>query len=107
MNRRVVDFDQMGVFGILFSSSDPDSLKAYADSLLSPLDAYDRRYADTLRAYINNDRSLTRTAEAVFIHRNTVSYRIHNMQRILRCSLSTPEELFPYQIAFLIRDMGL
>ena len=107
MNRRVVDFDQMGVFGILFSSSDPESLKAYADSLLSPLDAYDRRYADTLRAYINNDRSLTRTAEAVFIHRNTVSYRIHNMQRILCCSLSTPEELFPYQIAFLIRDMGL
>ena len=107
MGRRIVDFDRMGVFAILFSSSDPELLKDYADSLLAPLDAYDRRYAQTLRAYIENDRSLAKTAEAVFIHRNTVSYRIRNMRQLLHCSLSSPEELFPYQIAFLIRDMGL
>ena len=107
MGRRIVDFDRMGVFAILFSSSDPELLKDYADSLLAPLDAYDRRYAQTLRAYIDNDRSLAKTAEAVFIHRNTVSYRIRNMRQLLHCSLSSPEELFPSQIAFLIRDMGL
>ena len=116
----------MGFFGILFSSSDPELLKNYADSLLAPLDAYDSRhaasaqpdtgscpsrsgmgYADTLRAYIENDRSLVRTAEATFTHRNTVNYRIQNMKRLLGSELNTPAELFPYQIAFWIRDMGL
>lgn len=124
MDRKIVDFNQMGFFGILFSSSDPELLKSYADSLLAPLDAYDSRhsasfqagsdfarvgagYAETLRAYIENDRSLVRTAEATFTHRNTVSYRIQNMKRLLGSELSTPGELFPYQIAFWIRDMRL
>ena len=126
MDRKIVDFNQMGFFGILFSSSDPELLKNYADSLLAPIDAYDSRhaasaqpgtgtcpsrpgmgYADTLRAYIENDRSLIRTAEATFTHRNTVNYRIQNMKRLLGSELNTPAELFPYQIAFWIRDMGL
>ena len=117
MNRKIVDFNQMGVFAILFSSSDPDLLKSYADSLLAPLDAYDSRrsasgrpgsgYADTLRCYIETDRSLIKTAEATFTHRNTVNYRIQNIKQLLGSDLNTPAELFPYQIAFLIRDMGL
>ena len=131
MNLKIVDFNQMGFFGILFSSSDPELLKSYADSLLAPLDAYDSRhaasakpesgtgpsavpsphcdagYAATLRAYIENDRSLIKTAAATFTHRNTVNYRIQNMKRLLGNELRTPTELFPYQIAFWIRDMGL
>lgn len=133
MDRKIVDFNQMGFFGILFSSSDPELLKSYADSLLAPLDAYDSRhgasaqpdsaesaedlstsslrcgsgYAATLRAYIENDRSLVKTAAATFTHRNTVNYRIQNMKRLLGSELRTPAELFPYQIAFRIRDMGL
>ena len=117
MEQKIVYFDQMGFFGILFSTSDPELLKNYADRLLAPLDAYDSRheapskrgtgYADTLRAYIENDRSLARTAAATFTHRNTVSYRIQNMKQLLGSGLSTPAELFPYQIAFWIRDMKL
>ena len=133
MDRKIVDFNQMGFFGILFSSSDPELLKSYADSLLAPLDAYDSRhgasaqpdsaesaedlstsslrcgsgYAATLRAYIENDRSLVKTAAATFTHRNTVNYRIQNIKRLLGSELRTPAELFPYQIAFRIRDMGL
>ena len=111
----------MGIYGILFSTEDPDILKEYADRLLGPLEEYDRKhfpktadepsasagYLSTLRSYIENDRSLIGVARATYTHRNTVNYRIQNIKRILGNDLQTTGDLLPYLIAFYIRDMGL
>ncbi|MCI6019066.1 MAG: helix-turn-helix domain-containing protein [Clostridiales bacterium] len=51
------------------------------------------------------DRSLEGTARAMFLHRNTVNYRIQKMKTLLGSPLKTLEDLFPYQVALAIRDM--
>lgn len=117
METPIVDFNQMGVFGILFSTEDPDILKSYAKQLLGPLEEYDRLhhtegqestgYVETFRSYIANDRSLIGVARATYTHRNTVNYRIQNIKKLLHNELKTTADLFPYQIAFCIRDMKL
>lgn len=108
--REMVDFEEMGFFKLLFSIEDTDILVSYANEILGPLEEYDlshgSAYVDTLRSYIKNDRSLIRVAEDTFTHRNTVNYRIQNIKRILKCELKDSEELFPYQVAFYIRDMS-
>jgi sugar diacid utilization regulator len=105
----IINFEEMGFFQILFSIEDSDILTSYADGLLGNLEAYDEEhgssYVTTLRSYIKNDRSLIRVAEDTFTHRNTVNYRIQNIKRILGCELMETDELFPYQVAFYIRDM--
>lgn len=105
----IINFEEMGFFQILFSIEDSDILTSYADGLLGGLEAYDEEhgssYVSTLRSYIKNDRSLIRVAEDTFTHRNTVNYRIQNIKRILGCELMETDELFPYQVAFYIRDM--
>ena len=111
MDKDTVFFDDMGFYGILFSSNDPQLLKDYSDRLLAPLEEYDRLhhagYLDTLRSYINNDRSLIGVAQATYTHRNTVNYRIQNIKKLVGCELRTVADLFPYQVAFFIRDMKL
>lgn len=117
MEKPIVDFNQMGVFGILFSTEDPDILKSYAKQLLGPLEEYDRLhhtegqegtgYVETFRSYIANDRSLIGVARTTYTHRNTVNYRIQNIKKLLHNELKTTADLFPYQIAFCIRDMKL
>lgn len=117
MEKPIVDFNQMGVFGILFSTEDPDILRSYAKQLLGPLEEYDRLhhtegqegtgYVETFRSYIANDRSLIGVARATYTHRNTVNYRIQNIKKLLHNELKTTADLFPYQIAFCIRDMKL
>ncbi len=107
--KEIIHFEEMGFFKILFSIDDADVLTSYANDILGTLEAYDKAhdtsYVNTLRSYIKNDRSLIRVAEDTFTHRNTVNYRIQNIKRILGCELSDTEELFPYQVAFYIRDM--
>lgn len=107
--KEIIDFQEMGFFKILFSIDDTDILMNYANEMLGDLEAYDKErgysYVNTLRSYIKNDRSLIRVAEDTFTHRNTVNYRIQNIKRILNCELNNTDELFPYQVAFYIRDM--
>lgn len=109
--QKVVDFNEMGFFKILFASDDTAILKSYEQQLLGPLDAYDQLhhsdYIQTLRSYIKNDRSLVGAAKDTYTHRNTVNYRIQNIKRLLDNELKTAEDLFPYQVAFYIRDMHL
>lgn len=108
--REMVDFEEMGFFKLLFSIEDADILISYAKEILGPLEEHDAShssaYVETLRSYIRNDRSLIRVAEDTFTHRNTVNYRIQNIKRILGCELKDSEELFPFQVAFYIRDMS-
>ena len=47
---------------------------------------------DTLRAYIDCERSLSRTAAALFTHRNTVLYRIRKCQDLLGGDLDSAEK---------------
>lgn len=109
--QKLVDFNEMGFFKILFASDDTAILKSYEQQLLGPLDAYDQLhhsdYIQTLQSYIKNDRSLVGAARDTYTHRNTVNYRIQNIKRLLGNELKTAEDLFPYQVAFYIRDMHL
>ena len=54
--QKVVDFDEMGFFKILFASDDAAILKSYEAQMLGPLVAYDEQhhanYLETLRSYI-------------------------------------------------------
>ncbi|HHV12040.1 MAG TPA: hypothetical protein GXX75_17340 [Clostridiales bacterium] len=107
--REAVYFKEMGFYQLLFSIDDTEILANYADEILGKLERYDEEhnstYVETLRSYIKNDRSLLRVAEDTFTHRNTVNYRIQNIKKILGCELSDSSEMFPYQVAFYIRDI--
>ncbi len=105
----IIKFEEMGFYKILFSIDDSDILSSYANEILGPLELYDKlhntAYVATLQSYIRNDRSLIRVAEETYTHRNTVNYRIQNIKQIIGCELKEVEEMFPYQVAFHIREM--
>ena len=104
---RCVFFEDMGFYKILFSVKDEEILRSYAAELLGPLEegGRARENLELLQAYIDNDRSLERTAGALYLHRNTVNYRLQKLKNLLGSPLKTAEDLFPYQVALAIRDM--
>ncbi len=62
---------------------------------LSPLLTYDREtdshLIETLDVYLQQQQNLAATSRLLFIHRNTLLYRIENL---LGCSLTTPATTF-------------
>ena len=51
-------------------------------------------YYTTLQAYLVHDKNVIATADALFIHRNTVNYRIEKIEEIIGCSLRDSKETF-------------
>ena len=104
-------FDEMGVYRILYSINDRDLLTQIYSECLNPLIAYDERhgtdYVRTLELYLKYSGSIQAVAQAMFTHRNTVTYRIRNIKQMLGCPLETADERLPYQIACLIRHMKI
>ncbi|MDO5409210.1 MAG: helix-turn-helix domain-containing protein [Lachnospiraceae bacterium] len=60
--------------------------------------AYDREHAahlaETLRIYLENNQNAIQTAEALYIHRNTLTYRLKKIQEIAELDLTRPDSRF-------------
>nr|WP_244960551.1 PucR family transcriptional regulator ligand-binding domain-containing protein [Pseudoclavibacter chungangensis] len=64
-----------------------------AEAFLAPLVEHDETRATelmpTLRTWLRNDTAPSRTCEELFIHRNSLSYRLRRIEEILGLSLDT------------------
>ena len=98
-------FDISSVLATALTSGGVDQ----AINFLRPLDVYDKT-ADyelmrTLRAYLDADGSPSRTAAALFIHRNSLLYRLNRISELLGISLRTLEGKTACAVALAIWDM--
>lgn len=81
------------------------------DRLLHPaldiIERYDREnqtdLLNTLEVYLENDCNAQKCGRLLFLHRNSLVYRIHRIQEISGCNLSDPEERSYLRISFLLR----
>lgn len=49
------------------------------------------RYYETLKAYLLHERNIPQTAEALIIHRTTLTYRLSKINELLKLNLEDPE----------------
>lgn len=80
----------------LFLPRDPEQLRAIADQILGPLRAYERRrgtpLVQTLRVFLEENRSWVRASERLFIHRQTLVARIARVETVLARDLNSMED---------------
>ena len=70
---------------------------------------HDRRrsgeYVKTLDTYLQNEMSVTKTAQALYIHRSSLLKRLDSIQRLLGDDLSNPERRLYYRLCLaLLRE---
>lgn len=99
----VKSFLHLGLSGIL-ATSDPALLHYFYQTTLGPVIAYDEQYgssyADTLKAYILYNGNTAKISESLFIHRNTVNYRLKKMEELFHINLNDFSTITNFQIAF-------
>jgi purine catabolism regulator len=85
--------------------ADPDKA-AYYLGLIEPLRQYDREHhgdlLKTLSAYLRNGGNSVRTANALFIHRNSLRYRLSRIQALTSLNPDGPDARLALQIALVL-----
>ena len=73
-------YEDLGLFRIVSMAESPTSLERFCLDAIGPLLAYDREndtdLAPTLRTYLEQNQNSARTAKLLYIHYNTLRYRL-------------------------------
>ncbi len=95
--RRIRFFDQLHPEERLLETQSPEALVAIYEDTVAPLVEHDRRrhshLVDTLKAYLEADRSVGAAAAALHMHRNTLTKRLERIEALLGLSLSANDDL--------------
>ena len=102
-------YENLGLYKLLIGMDDTSVLDDFYTSLVLPLVSYDEKndsdLTSFLRCYLENNCSVKNTAEKLFVHRNTVNYKIHRCEEILGLDFSSMEVRVELSLAFLIQDI--
>ena len=93
-------FRNIGLYNTVLAIDDPEVF-AQAEKLLSPLT--DPALRQTLRSWLEHDGSIQAVAQELFMHRNTVNFRIKRLRRIF--ALDTALQKTELLLAFYMEDV--
>jgi hypothetical protein len=107
--RAVLVYDELGAYKVILDAEHPAGLMTYYRSVLGPLEEYDQLHhsqlLDALKVYLETNGSIHQTADILYIHRNTVTYKIHKAEEILGCDMSLFSTRFSVQLAMMIKNI--
>lgn len=96
-----------GIDTILSHVDDKAVLDAYVDEHIGRLLQADEikhgSLCRTLERYLENDCNAKKTAEEMFLHRNTLNYRLKKISEILGCDFTSLDDCMKLKLAFTIR----
>lgn len=102
LSEPIITYENKGMFH-LFNHLEHNDVRFFCQTILQelayPEDASLIELRKTLHVYLNSQCEIARTASALFVHRNTVKYRIQRVEEILAISVSSPENSLNLRIA--------
>ena len=106
---RVVAFDDLGAYSLIYEGAGVERLRAFAADVLAPLRAYDAKHQTelerTLKLYFAQGQNVKTAAEALFVHRHTVFYRLRQIAEICARSLENPHDQLTLRLAVAIDEL--
>jgi purine catabolism regulator len=95
LTNRIVEFNSLGVFRLLSELETIPSVQEFALQVIGPLLQYDEQHrgslVQTLAAYFDHHGNISQTAESLFVHRNTLLYRMDRIQELTEQDLNNAD----------------
>lgn len=104
----VTIFEQMGIESLLMTC-DRDLMQIVVQKNLGTIMEYDKDnqadYLETLRTFVKLGGNTVETARQLYVHRNTINYRMKRIKEMIGTDFSQMKDIVEYQIAFYILDL--
>ena len=104
-------FDRLGLGRALVRWAEIDGVRPVINEIMAPLLDQTPRQArqalSTLRTYLDSGQNVTKTAEALHIHRNTARYRLERIAALLPVDMDDPDDRLLLELSCRIVDAEL
>lgn len=102
-------YEHGGLAELIVGSSMTEHFRSFANGLLAPLVAQDARshgrLMETLAAFVAANGNVLHAARELYIHRNTLKYRLRQIEKALGGSLDDPDLRLKLQLALYVRRL--
>ena len=99
----------MGIYKYLFNSGNHSEILEYCNNKLRRLEEYDHANGtfliNTLESYYMCGFNVGKTAEALYIHRNSLQYRLKKIEEIMDMSLDDSMEYLDIVNCILVKKL--
>ena len=108
-NKSVVHYSNLGFFQIFGEIDDVTELERYIPGTLKKLYLYDDEHKGeliaTLQMYLRNKQSIRKTADEMFVHYRTISYRLEKIKQISGINFDDANEVLAVSNGLIIYKM--
>ena len=104
----VVHYSNLGFFQIFGEIDDVTELERYIPETLKKLYLYDEHKGElitTLQMYLRNKQSIRKTADAMFVHYRTISYRLEKIKQVSGIDFDNANEVLAVSNGLIIYKM--
>lgn len=102
-------YSDLGIYKLLMGIEDKEILLDYYENSIAPVIDYDRKNNSdlftTMRCYLNHNGSVKETADELFVHRNTVNYKLNKIEDLLHLDLSSNQARLSLTLGCMLKDM--
>ena len=108
-NKKVLSASSMGIYKYMFNSGNQQEILNYCNDKLKKLEMYDNTNGsfliDTLVNYYMCGFNVGKTAEMMYVHRNSLQYRLKKIEEILEISLDDSMEYLDLVNCILVKRL--
>ena len=108
-NKKVLSASSMGIYQYMFNSGNQQEILNYCNDKLKQLEMYDNANGsfliDTLLNYYMCGFNVGKTADMMFVHRNSLQYRLKKIEEILEISLDDSMEYLDLVNCILVKRL--
>jgi PucR family transcriptional regulator, proline-responsive transcriptional activator len=108
-NRFLYKYKEIGAYKIIMGVQNRTLIESFSQDMLGQLYRYDdlhnTDYVSFLRIFLEENGSTSKISKRLFIHRNTVLYKIKKVERLLDMDATNPFTKTNLYMAFLIEDV--
>ena len=106
---RPLAFEHLGVYRILLDGGGSQHRRDFVEDALGPLARYDSEHSTqlvtTLRAYVAADYNANETARRLYVHPNTLTYRLRTIRRLLGGDPARGDLRLTVELALKLSDL--
>ena len=106
---QIYTFEDYGIYVMFRTVSENEDLSRYLHPALPKLADYDRENGTnlelTLHTYLKCACNTTDTADALYLHRNSVIYRLHRVEDLCDIDLGDTDTRFRLRLSFAISNV--
>ena len=108
-NKKVLSASSMGIYKYMFNSGNHEEILNYCNEKLKNLEMYDNANGsfliDTLVNYYMCGFNVGKTAEMMYVHRNSLQYRLKKIEEILEINLDDSMEYLDLVNCILVKRL--